>query len=133
MRRAVALAPLLALVVAAGCASVKDLEPGGGASETFTGRSYDDVWAAAVRVASDHFALQESDKARGIIRAERTVRFTPLGEYLGIFVTPPESGAASYRVEVVTRKKVATQGSGQEWETKVLRGMRDLLTGRPLR
>ena len=47
-----ALGTVVALVVLAGCASVKDLQPGKGASETFTGRGYDDVWAAAIRVTS---------------------------------------------------------------------------------
>jgi hypothetical protein len=131
VRRAVALRTILALVVLAGCASVKDVQPGPGASETFSGRGYDDVWAAAIRVASEHFKITDSDKTRGVIHAEREVQLTSLGEYVGIFITPFTPGAGSYRVEVVSRKKFATPLSGQNWETRILRDMRDLLAGRP--
>lgn len=133
MRRAIALGALVALVMVAGCAGVGEVQPGSGASETFTGRTYDDVWAAAIRVASEHFALKESDKPRGIIRAERTVQLTSLGEYVSIFITPSTPGSGSYRVEVVRRKKLPTPLGGENWETKVLREMRDVLAGRPLR
>lgn len=134
MGRTRALATVVALVVLAGCAGVKDLRPGTGASETFTGRGYDDVWAAAIRVTSEHFKITAADKPGGIIRAEREVQLTSLGEYVGVFITPSTTGAASYRVEVVSRKKVPTQtqASVQAWETKILRDMRDVLAGRPL-
>lgn len=134
MGRTRALATVVALVVLAGCAGVKDLQPGTGASETFTGRGYDDVWAAAIRVTSEHFKITAADKPGGIIRAEREVQLTSLGEYVGVFITPSTPGAASYRVEVVSRKKVPTQtqASVQAWETKILRDMRDVLAGRPL-
>ena len=133
MCRAVALGTLVALIVLAGCASVGDLQPGTGASETFSGRGYDDVWAAAIRVVSEHFKITDSDKSRGIIRAEREVHLTSLGEYVAVFITPFSPGAASYRVEVGSRKKVRTQQSVQGWETRILREMRDVLAGRPLR
>jgi hypothetical protein len=121
----------MAVAALAGCASVKDVQPGQGASETFSGRGYDDVWAVAIRVASQHFKIRDSDKTRGTIHAERPAHLTSLGGYIGIFITPSTPGAAGYRVEVVTRKKVATQLSGENWETKVLRDMRDLLIARP--
>ena len=127
MRRAVALGAVLVLVGTAGCASVTDVKPGTGASETFSGRGYDDVWAAAIRVASDHFAIEESSKSRGIIRAQRPAGLTSLGGYVAIFIAPSTPGAASYRVEVVSQKKVPTQMSGREWETRLLREIRDLL------
>jgi hypothetical protein len=127
MRQAVALGTILALVVLGGCAGVKDVKPGPGASETFSGRGYDDVWAAAIRVASTHFVIEESDKASGVIRGQRSAGLTSLGGYVGIFITPSTREAASYRVEVVSARKVPTQMGGREWETRILREMRDLL------
>ena len=123
----------LALALAA-CRSMSDVQPGDGQVATITGRSYEDVWTAAMRVADVHFRIHEQDKAAGVIKAEREQHFMETaGDWVGIYITPPREGSPTYRVEVVKRKKLATQLTGQDWEKKILRDLQDTLAGRPLR
>ena len=127
-------AVLVASLLLAGCRSMADVQPGDGQVATITGRSYDDVWAAAMRVADVHFVIHEQDKAAGVIKAEREQHFMETtGDWVGIFITPPREGSPSYRVEVVKRKKMAAQLTGQDWEKKILRDLQDTLAGRPLK
>jgi hypothetical protein len=145
-RRALLLAALLGL---SACAhSLADVKPGIGLTATIRGKEYDDIWAAAIRVADEHFELLERDRSAGIIKAERTATAFGGGAWIGIYVTPPIDGAASYDVEVVSLNKVWRAGDAeaasrpvnpnrargeQNWQQKVLRDLFDVLAGRPLR
>jgi hypothetical protein len=125
-------AVLIALLLLAGCRSMSDVKPGDGQVATITGKSYDEVWAAALRVSGEHFEIREQDKAAGAIRAEREQHFMETaGDWVGVFITPPREGSPTYNVEVVHRKKNAMQLTGQDWEKKVLRDIQDDLAGRP--
>ena len=127
-----ALAVILAITLTA-CQSMSDVKPGDGKVATNAGQSYDQVWAAAVKVADEHFEIRTQDKAAGTITAERTVTVWGWGSWVGIYITPPASGAASYRVEVVSRKKQMGNLSEQGWEGKTLRDIEDVVAGRPMR
>ena len=71
---------VLALLLTA-CQSMSDVKPGDGKNAHITGKSYDQVWAAAVKVADAHFEIREQDMARGIITGERTMTaFLEYGE-----------------------------------------------------
>ncbi len=126
----------LAALLAA-CQSLADVQPGRGRTATITGQSYDDIWAAALRVVGEHFEIAEQDKARGVIRAERTTHwrgpFLEYGNWVGIYITPPAAGAERYTVEVVNKKKLRTSKVEQRWNRKVLRDLQDVLAGRPMR
>jgi hypothetical protein len=125
---------ILFLLFLAACASIEDVKQGTGKSLTIKGRSYDEVWQAAHRVAVEHFEILEQDQARGIIRGERQFHFMGEGgDWVGIFITPPAPGTEAYLVEGVKRRKLRTQVSGQDWEKKVLRDLRDVLDGKPMR
>lgn len=128
MRLALALALLLTA-----CQSMSDVKPGNGKTATITGKSYERVWAAAVKVADAHFAIREQNQATGVITAERTVTMWGWGSWVGIYITPPTPGAPSYRVEVVNRKKATGNIGEQGWEEKALRDIQDVLDGRPMR
>jgi hypothetical protein len=132
VRRDLGLA-LFIVVMVSGCASMADVRPGDGKVLIIRDRSYEDIWEAAVQVAREHFEIREQDKAKGTIRAERTAHFNSWGEWVGIFVTPTMPDANRYRVEVVSRRKSRGQISGQGWEGKTLRDLRDVLDGRPIR
>lgn len=121
--RPVAQWPLLAALAVSlvACQSMSDVKPGDGRKAAITGKSYDEIWAAALTVADEHFEIREQDKARGVILAERTWSAWSSGAYVGIYITPPAPAATTYTVEVVRRKKVVTQVGGQPWEYKVLR------------
>lgn len=126
----------LALVMIAGlaaCQTMADVRPGDGRRATIENRSYEDIWKAALKVADEHFDIKEQDQTRGVIVAERTMTAWSYGAWVGIYVTPPTTGAKSYTVEVVRRKKMTTNVGEQDWEKKVLRDIEDVLAGRPLR
>jgi hypothetical protein len=135
LRAEVARVVLVAIVatVLAGCSTLADLKPGRGYSATVKGRTYDEIWNAAIRVADEHFEVRERNRESGVIRAERGMAWDSWGEYVGIFVRPPHEGEPLYTVEVVNRKKASGQISGQGWEHKVMRDIFDVLEGRPLR
>ena len=122
------------LLTATGCASMDDVQRGTGRSVEIQNRSYEEIWRAALRVADAHFTILEQDQQRGIIHAERTMHFMgEWGDWVGIFITPSHPGAGRYVVEVVKRKKLRTQVSGQDWERKIPRDLLDVLDGRPMR
>ena len=112
---------IAAAILLVGCQSMSDLKPGDGRKATITGRSYDEIWEAALRVADEHFEIREQDRARGVILAERTVSASSYGAWIGTYITPPIQGAPAYTVEVVRRKKMTTNFGEQDWEYKVLR------------
>lgn len=114
---------ILTGLVSVGCQTLAHVQPGDGRRATITGRTYEAIWQAALKVADEHFEILERDQTRGVIRAERTMSAWSSGAYVGIYITPPVPRADSYLVEVVRRKKVKTQVGEQDWEYKVLRDM----------
>ena len=131
LAQATAAVALIALFGA--CYSMSDVKPGDGKKAAITGRTYDETWRAALKVADEHFEVREQDPARGIILAERTYTFGRKGAYVGIYITPPVAGADRYTVEVVSRKKDTLNVAEQGWEGKVLRDLQDVLDGKPMR
>jgi hypothetical protein len=68
------------------------------------------------KVAAEHFEIREQNQATGTIMAERTATAMPFwgaGAWVGIYITPPRTGADSYRVEVVDKKKLVTDMTEQ--------------------
>lgn len=122
MKRLIA---LLAVLVLAACATTDSLQPGtGGSSFEVRGKSYDDIWKAVVTVAGRSLAIVESDKAAGILKAEKGVGLTTWGEVVGIYVRPATSGAAVYTVEVQSLKRSRAQITGQDWTTTMVSGIK---------
>lgn len=133
-RALAAIITAIALAVLFGaCQSMSDVKPGDGKKAILTGRSYEEIWRAALKVANEHFAVREQDPAHGIILAERTYHFMRPGSWVGNYVTPPASGEPEYTVEVVMRTKSIGDVVEQGWESKVLRDLQDVLDGRPMR
>jgi hypothetical protein len=122
----------LAAGLVAGCQTMSDVRPGEGRKEVIQGHSYAQVWDAAEKVARTHFGIKEQDKAKGTILAERPVSVWSYGALVGIYITPPGGSASAYTVEVVSRRRVASDIGVYEWEPKVLGDMRDTLAGRPI-
>ncbi|MGH7334326.1 MAG: hypothetical protein ACREKS_16605 [Candidatus Rokuibacteriota bacterium] len=116
----------LSLLVAliAGCQTIADVPPGAGKKEVVDGHTYDQVWDAAYRVAAKHLVVNEHDKAAGRILAEEPVSVWSYGAWVGLYITPPTPGARAYTVEVVSRKRVASDIGVEDWETKVLSDVR---------
>jgi hypothetical protein len=116
----------LSFVVAlTGCATTDSLQPGtGGSSFEVRGKSYDDVWKAAVTVAGRSLTIVESNKEAGILKAEKGVGLTTWGEVVGIYVRPATVGAASYTVEVQSLKRSRAQVTGQDWTVTMISGIK---------
>ena len=124
---------VLVMLSLVACQSLSDVKPGDGMKLTIDGRSYVDIWNAALLVADEHFEIREQDQARGVILAERTRTFMEAPSWIGIFITPTASAVGRYTVEVVRRKWMTTNLNVQDWERKVLRDLEDVLAGRPMR
>jgi hypothetical protein len=123
---------ILLVVSLAGCQSMSDVKPGDGRRTTITGKTYDEIWDAAHKVADEHFEIREHDKARGVILGERTVSAFGWGSWVGLYITPAVEGADTYTVEVVRRKKASGNLGEQDWEYKTLRDIYRLLGLPPL-
>jgi hypothetical protein len=94
--------------------------PGTGAQEVFQGHTYDQMWSAAYQVATTNLVVKEHDKAAGKILAEQPVSVWSYGAWVGIYITPATAGASAYTLEVVSRKRLASDIGAEDWETKVL-------------
>ena len=164
-RVALGLPMLVVSLLAASCCNLSgwalsDVKPGaaeshswtivlGGAARldrkvTITGHSYDEIWNAAILVAQEHFAIREQDRARGVIRAERTeiswghpctLDFywsSGGGAWVGIFIVPAATVADLYVVEVVSLPMHVGDPILQNWTEKVPRDMQRVLDGQPI-
>lgn len=113
------------LFALAGCATTDSLQPGiGGSSFEARGKSYEEVWKAAVTVAGRSLTIVESNKEAGILKAEKGVGLTTWGEVVGIYIRPAGSGAAVYTVEVQSLKRSKAQLTGQDWTTTMVSGIK---------
>lgn len=121
-RRVVCCAALLAL---AGCATTDSLQPGtGGSTFEVRGKSYDEIYRAAVRAVRNNLTLVESSKETGTIKAESRAGMSTWGEVAGVFIRPPQPGASVYVVEVESLKRMRTQITGQDWTASLVAGIK---------
>jgi len=114
---------LAAILVA--CATIGSLQPGaGGSTFEVRGKSYDEIWKAAVQVMSRNLTIVESDKASGQIKSEARAGIATWGELVGVFIRPTIPNADSYTVEVQSLKRARFQITGQDWEPHVIAGIK---------
>jgi hypothetical protein len=108
-----------------GCASVTRVESGAGSQLTVDGRTYDEVWRAAVNVVSHHLSVSAgTSKDRGEIQAEGGgSRFSP-GQMVGVFIKPANTPSARYNVEVVSRKRAPVPLPGKDWEKTIIEDLK---------
>ena len=108
-----------------GCATMSSLQPSAG-GETFQvqGRTYDQVWNAAVETAGVSLTIDQSDKATGTIKAEREASATSWGEVVGIFIRPSKPGASAYTVEVESMERDKLQLTGENWAQTMVTGIK---------
>jgi uncharacterized protein YceK len=111
----------LMLCLISGCATVGGLQPGsGGSTFEVRGKSYEEIWKASVRAMSSNLTIVESDKASGSIKSEARAGMATWGEVVGLFIRPTTASAETYTVEVVSKKRMQTQITGQNWEPSVI-------------
>ena len=112
---------VMVTVALAACQTMSDVKPGDGRKATITGKSYDQIWDSAHKVADEHLQIHEQDKARGVIVGERAMSAWSYVAWVGTYITPPTPGAPAYTVEVVRRKNMTTNVGEPDWEYKMLR------------
>jgi hypothetical protein len=121
MRTIVLLTAAMALAATAGCATVESIQPGaGGSTFEVRGKTYDQVWKAAVVAVSRSLTIVDSDKASGRIRAEKGAGMATWGEVAGVFIRPAAQDAAAYTVEVQSLKRYTIQITGQDWRATII-------------
>ena len=102
------------------CATIEDLRPGTGSVIDIKGRTYDQIWKAAVKATNKNLTIVYNNKSRGEIRAEAAAKIASWGEVVGVFITPTTPRASKYTVEVVSQTRSKIQMTGQNWERSIL-------------
>lgn len=116
---------LCVFVLLAGCATVDSVGPGkGGSTFEVRGKTYDEVWKAAVVTTSRSLTIVESNKQYGTIRAEKSAGMATWGEVVGVFIQPATPGASAYTIEVQSLKRMSIQITGQDWTATVVSGIK---------
>lgn len=122
-KQMIAGASLAVLLTMTGCASVAGLQAGEGEPGNqvqISGKTYDQVWAAAVHAVTSSTALNvvSSEKQKGEIRAEKPgslgLLTSDYGVNVAVFILPAKPGAAVYTVEVQSMQKSGMQQFGRQ-------------------
>ena len=116
-----ALSVFAALSLVSGCANLADAKAARG---TGPSREYaapmDKVWSTIPVVLKElELPLVSQSREEGTILAQRGVTAFSYGENVAIFVQPV-GGAARTRVEIVSKKAMATNVFAPDWSTEIL-------------
>ena len=122
------IAALAMLSFAPGCATLADAQAAKG---TGTSREYaasmDKVWSAIPTVLSElRLPLVSENRAEGTMLAQRGVTPFSYGENVAIFVEPV-AGSTRTRVEIVSKKAMATNVFAPDWSNEILDKLGDKL------
>ncbi len=116
---------LVIVLFISGCATINTLQPGmGGSTFEIRGKSYDEIWKAAIVTASRSLTIVESNKETGTLKAEKGAGMATWGEVIGIFVRPSSNGAPVYTIEVESLKRSRIQITGQDWTMTMIFGIK---------
>jgi hypothetical protein len=112
---------IAALVSATGCSTLADARSakGSGVSRTYAAPQ-DAVWKAIPLVLTElGLPLVSENKTEGYILAQRGITAFSYGENVAIFVET-EGGVTKTRVEVISKKALATNFLAPSWENEIL-------------
>jgi hypothetical protein len=117
---------LLVVFALAACVSPDRLQlsDGGGKSFTVRGKSYEQVWRAAMVAMGNDMQIVESHKPSGVIKSR--VGAAPTGKVVAFFIQPT-TPAAEYTVTIVSRKFLHTDFVDRDWEPSVVEDFRAAL------
>ncbi len=112
------------ILIIGGCATMADsIDAKGTGQFRVYDQDYDTVWNAVLDVvSSSQLDLVSRDKEQGQMLAQRGMSALSYGQNVAIFVEP--AGTASRtRVEVVSKRAVATDVLARNWETHILEAL----------
>ena len=127
MKRLAVLMAVLALVVVQGCATMADARyaRGEGQSQVFNA-PFDTVWKAVPQaLASLGLPVAADNKQDGYILAERGITAFSWGEKVAVFVD--RAGDNRTKVEVVSKRAMATNVLAPDWGPEVLQRVEQVL------
>lgn len=110
------------LFSASGCSTISDAQAskGSGSSRIYE-VSFDKIWET-IPVTLNEIGLKKAgdNKAEGYVTAQGSMSLVSYGENVAIFVEKLTSTTVKTRVEVVSKKVLATNVFATNWEKKVL-------------
>ncbi len=112
MRFALCAASMIACLALIACADGPRTPPGN--SFVIDGRSYDQVWNAAIMAVSGHFTVMSRSKSLGEIHGEKRVSTTTWGELVAVSITPSDPQARRFTITVDSRKRSQAQITGRD-------------------
>jgi len=118
---AAVIAALVVLSFTSACATLADAKAakGSGTSREYAA-SMDKVWSAIPMVLSElRLPLVDQNRAEGTILAQRGVTPFSYGENVAIFVEPVAASTRT-RVEIVSKKAMATNMFAPDWSNEIL-------------
>jgi hypothetical protein len=109
---------LLSLFLAA-CVSTDSLQSNGDFGDKYlvTGKSYDQIWRAAMVAMSTDMNIVESHKPSGIIKS-KVVNGTA-GKVVGFFIQPTDENAPQYKINIVSKKPFQSTDFDKDGEPSV--------------
>jgi len=100
-----------------GCGtSPDDLQPGHGRGKQFevAGKSYDQVWRAALGAMSKDMRVVEQDRSAGVIKSR-----VDTGKVVAIFIAPTTPRAERYTVLLMSKKPMESRYIDRDFEPTV--------------
>lgn len=120
-----AMTAFFAVLLMSGCSTIDSVRPGaGGSTFDIQGKTYSQVWNAAIETVSSQLTIVGANRQTGDIRAEKGVGLATWGEVVGVFIRPTIANADIYTVEVQSLKRSALQITGQNWTNTVVEGIK---------
>ncbi len=106
----------LALALAGCGTSPDDLQPGHGRGKQFyvSGKSYDQVWRAAVGAMSRDMNIVEQDRSAGVIKSR-----VDTGKVVAIFIAPTAPRAEQYSILLMSKKPMESRFIDRDFEPTV--------------
>lgn len=101
----------------AGCAtSTDDLQPGQGRGKQFyvSGKTYDQVWRAALGAMANDMTIVERDKPSGVIKSR-----VDTGKVVAIFIAPTTPRAEQYSIILMSKKPMESRYIDRDYEPTV--------------
>lgn len=107
------------------CNTLRDAkEAKGSGSVKLYDQSYNTVWDAAIKVVDKSgLEIASSDKNKGEILAEGAISFFSWGEKVAIFVEKDQNGKVRTRVEVISKRALATNITAKNWEGYIIKNL----------
>lgn len=119
---------LFAALALTACVSPDSLQPnGGGANFTIRGKTYDQIWNAAIKAMSTDMQIVESHKPSGTIKSR--VGMAPSGKVVAFFIQPT-GPAVDYTITVVSKVPMQRDFEGRDWEPSVVEDFKAALNSK---